>query len=317
MNRYKKIIILLILFACAFGASDAYAFWIWTPETKRWINPKYSPKENSQLQLIVVQENFDKGQYPIALREAQKLVSYFPRSREAAEGQYYVGQCFEKLNKPYDAYKAYQRAIEKYPFSERILEMVELQYKIGDAFLEGKAIQSWTNVLSGEEPPIDIFKSVIDNSPYSKFASASQYKLGLGLINFKRFYEARDAFQKVIDDYPQSEWVEPARYQIAVVTAKLSGGVAYDQGSSASARQQFEEFVKTHPDAQLSQEAKDKITKLKQGEAESQFQAAVFYEKQDAYESARIYYQNVIDNYPDTIWAAKAKGRLLKMEKKK
>lgn len=317
MNKYKAIILLLTVCLSLGVVNKARAFWIWTPETKRWINPKYSPKENARLQLEVVEKYYKNKQYPQALTEARRLVSYYPKAREAAEGQYYAGLCLEALSKYYDAFKAYQLVIDKYPFSERISEIVKRQYDIGGFFLEGKAVQSIDSVLLGDEPAIEIFKKVIDNAPYSEFASASQYKLGLSLLTAKRFYEAKDAFQNVIDDYPNSEWIEPAKYQIALVTAKLSGGFAYSQDNTVSARKQFEDFVKVHPDAELSQEAKNKISQLKLEEAEGNFNIARFYEKQNAKSSAKLYYQYVIENFPESNWAKKANERLLFMEKKR
>lgn len=317
MNKHKRIIFILTLSLCLIWLGETQAFWIWTPETKRWINPKYSPKENAKLQLDLVEKYYNNKQYAQGLQEARKLVSYFPKAREAAEGQYYAGLCLEALSKPFDAFKSYQLAIEKYPFSERIIEMTKRQYEIGSMFLQNKAPQSITTILSGEEPAVEIFTKVIENAPYSEFASASQYKLGLALLNTKRLYEARDAFQKVSDDYPNSEWVEPAKYQLALVTAKLSGGFAYDQANTVSARKQFEDFVKTHPDAQLSQEAGNKIAQLKEEEAEGNFNIARFYEKQKAWHSARLYYQNILANFASSPWAAKAKERLRLMGEEK
>jgi len=315
MNRRITILSITLLFI--FVSVDVHAFWIWTPETKRWINPKYSAKENARLQLAEVEKFYNSEQYKLSLREAKKLVSYFPRAREAAKGQFYIGLCLEKLGKYYDAYKAYQKGIEKYPFSQDIMEMTRRQYEIGKMFLEGQVKQSMGSFLVGDEPAIEIFNSVLENAPYSEFAASSQYKLGLALLKIKRLYEANEAFQKVLDDYPNSEWVESAKYQIAVVTAKVSGGFAYDQASTVSARKQFEGLLESYPDAQFSQEAKQRAGQLKEEEAEGHYKIARFYKKQKAFESARIYYQYVIDNYPASKWAGEARKQLLELEGKK
>ncbi len=317
MSRWKKITFFLLILIFVASATNVYAFWIWTPQTKRWINPKYSPKENAKLQLEEVENFYKANKYALALREARKLVSYFPKALEAAEGQFYIAVCLEKLDKYFQAYKEYQLAIEKYPFSKRIMEIIKREYEIGEMYLEGKLKENLGNTLSGDEPAVEIFTSVLENAPYSEFAAASQYKLGLALLKVKRLYEAKEAFNKVIENYPDSEWIEPAKYQIGVVTAKLSSGLDYDQASTASARKQFEDFVKTYPDAKLSQEAKGKISQLKEEEAQANFKAGIFYEKQKAYNSARIYYQYVIDNYPNSEWAKNAKDKLLKMERHK
>jgi len=65
----------------------------------------------------------------------------------------------------------------------------------------------------------------------------------------------------------------------------------------------------------LSGDAEKNIEKLKEKEAEANFNTGRFYEKQKAYEAARIYYEDVISNYPDSVWAAKALERLQITEK--
>lgn len=299
------------------SATAAHAFWIWTPETKRWINPKYSSKENAQLQLAEVEKYYNLKQYKIALREAKKLVSYFPKAIEAADGQFYVGACSEILGHYYQAFKAYQLAIDKYPFSQRIMEMIKRQYEIGELYLEGKVKETFGNAVSGEQPTVEIFTQVVENAPYGEFAAASQYKLGLALVKAKLLYEAKEAFGKVLDSYPESEWVESAKYQIAVVTAQLSGGIDYDQDSTMSARKQLEDFVKGYPGAQLSKDAQGQIASLRLEEAQANFQTGLFYEKQKAWDSARIYYQAAIDGNPKSIWAKKARQNLERIKRRK
>jgi outer membrane protein assembly factor BamD len=132
-----------------------------------------------------------------------------------------------------------------------------------------------------------------------------------------RYYEAEEAFNKLITNYPNSEWVEAAKFQIASCRAAVSRGPDYDQGAAKEAKDKFEDFVKEHPDAVLSHEAEKNINQLKEKEAEANFNTGRFYEKQKAYEAAKVYYNEIINNYPDSVWAVKALERLQIMEKRK
>jgi outer membrane protein assembly factor BamD (BamD/ComL family) len=67
----------------------------------------------------------------------------------------------------------------------------------------------------------------------------------------------------------------------------------------------------------LSKEAQNNINRLREQEAEGNYNAARFYEKQKAFQSAEIYYNGVINNYSDSPWAAKAVERLRMMGRKK
>ncbi len=245
------------------------------------------------------------------------MLKVYPKSIEAAESQYYLGLIGDAQDDLYAAYQAYQKVIDKYPFSERIPQIIEREYKIGEQFMSGYKRKALGVPLPVENPAIEIFTKVVDNSTYGPLAPAAQYKLGLVLKGLLRYYEAEDAFNKVVSSYPDSEWAGAAKFQIASCRAAVSRSPDYDQWATNEAKQKFEEFVREHPDAVLSRDAEKNINALKEKEAESDYKIAIFYEKQKAFDSAKIYYREITDNYPDSQWAAKALERLEILEKRK
>lgn len=246
-----------------------------------------------------------------AIAEFKKLIKNYPRAKEAPEAQYYIGKVYEELNKPYEAFKAYQVVIDKYPFSERAGEIVELEYQIGNQLLEGRNKQGkWIEVFVGDEKVIDVFRTVIKNAPYGKYAAISQYKIGLYLKEKGLFDEARDEFDKTVNDYPKSEWAKAAQFQIAMADTSRSSNAQHEQKITQQAIEGFKEFVKSHPDSELTVQAKDQIVRLREKEAENSFVIAKFYEKQNNFKAARIYYNTVVDKYSETKCAPKALMRL-------
>ncbi|MCU0666540.1 MAG: outer membrane protein assembly factor BamD [Candidatus Omnitrophica bacterium] len=298
-------------------AHSAYPYWIWTPQTKKWVNPKSSVKDTPKDQFAAALALYEIKNYDEADREFKKLIKNYPKAAEAAESQYYLGLIQEAKNNLYEAFLAYQKVIDKYPFSQRIQEIIQRQYNIGEIFLSGEKRKLAGLPIPVENPAIEIFAKVVENSNYGPLAAKAEYKLGLVLKELLRYFEAEEAFNKVISSYPNSEWAPLAQYQIAQCRAAVSRGPQYDQGAAGEAKEKFEEFVRDHPDAVLSKEAEANIAKIKLKEAESNYQIASFYEKQKAYQSARIYYQNILDTYSQTEWAKKAEERLKQLEAKK
>jgi outer membrane assembly lipoprotein YfiO len=222
----------------------------------------------------------------------------------------------EETKRPFQAFLAYQKVVDKYPFSDLQADIVERQYKIGERFLESSKSTFWDVVSGKEYNAVEIFRKVVTNAPYGKYAAVSQYKMGLFLKDSGMYAEARTEFQKLLDEYPQSEWVKAAKYQIALCDAKSAPKPAYDQSTTKDAVKEFEDFVKAYPDADLSVKAKKHISSLKEKEAENNFKIAAFYEKQKAYTAARVYYNVIVDEYPGTSWSVKAMERLRILEKK-
>lgn len=308
-------IILGIFTLLFFLTSPAYSFWIWTPKTGKWVNPKNVAKDSPKAQFDFALSFYNDKKLDDALREFKKLLKEYPKSFEASESQYYMGLIEEEKGNLYEAYLAYQKLIDKYPFSERIKEVIEKEYNIAVKFMSGYKRKALGITLPVDNPAIEIFTKIVENSTYGPLAPKAQYQLGLVLKGVQRYYEAEDSFNKVISNYPDSEWADPARFQIASCRAAMSRSPDYDQGAAGEAKQKFEEFVRDHPDAVLSREAEANIAKLNEKEAESSFNTARFYEKQKSYKAAGIYYNYVVNNYPNSPWAAKALERLQVMEK--
>lgn len=313
----RAILIIFVLFFCFSATGNAYSYWIWTPKTGKWINPKSAVKPAPKEQFEYAKGFYDEKKYEDGKREFKKLLKAYPKSFEASESQFYLGLTEEAQGNLYEAYQAYQKVIDKYPFSERIQDILEREYKIGEAFMAGEKRKTMGIALPVDNPAIEIFNKVIENSTYGPLAPKAEYKLGLVLKSLMRYYEAEDAFNKVITSYPDSEWVEACKFQIALCRQAVSRGPDYDQGATQEAKDKFEKFVSEHPDAVLSNAAENNISQLNEKEAESNYNIGIFYEKQKQYDSAKIYYNNIINNNPNSPWAAKALMRLQILEKKK
>lgn len=296
------------IFILLFFSSPSLAFWIWTPESGKWVNPKYAVKETPQDQLAYARSFLEAKDYKKARDEFQKLLKHYPRAREAAEAQYYIGLSQENEGQSAQAFKSYQVVIQKYPFSERSGEIIKRQYEIGNQLMEGKDSKNKfvKTVVGGDHDVIEVFRAVIKNAPYGEYAAPAQYKIGLYLLGKEMHQEARDEFEKTINDYPSGEWAKAAKYQIALADAMRSSKPQYDQKITASAVNEFKDFLKEYPDAELSQQAQGQIDHLREKEAENYFVIAGFYEKQKQPESAKIYYTTIVEDYKNTSWAPKA-----------
>lgn len=227
----RRLVIIIVAIFLGLSVTPAYPYWIWTPKTGKWVNPKATVKPNPKEQFAYARGFYDEKKYEEAKREFKKLLKAYPKSFEASESQYYLGLTEEAQGNLYEAYQAFQKVIDKYPFSERIQEIIEREYKIGEAFMSGQKRKSMGVTLPVENPAIEILNKVIENSTYGPLAAAAQYKLGLVLKGLMRYYEAEEAFNKVVANYPDSQWVEAAKFQIASCRASVSKGADYDQGA--------------------------------------------------------------------------------------
>src|SRR5512135_1075396 len=116
--RPSIIAVALLFLGASFAPADAY--WIWTPKTGKWVNPKNAVKPSPKEQFESAKGLYESKGYEEAKREFKKLLKSYPKSSEAAESQYYLGLIEEAQGNLYEAFQAYQKVIDKYPFSQRI-----------------------------------------------------------------------------------------------------------------------------------------------------------------------------------------------------
>jgi len=257
-------------------------------------------KENPEKQFAQAEELFKKKEYKKAIAEYHKLIKNYPGSAYAPRSQYAIGVSYEALGKYYRAVEEYQKVIDNYPASNKVADIVESEYRLGN-FLFGEEIKSKLKkafVESNYEKAANAYQLVIKNAPYSKRAAEVQYRIGLSYRKQGNFPEAISEYQKVIDNYPKSPWVEKAYYEIGLSYLSQLIPPLYDQTRTDSALKQFQEFRKRFPDSKLTGEVEKKIKFLRERKAKGLYQIAQFYEKGGSLQAAKIYYQEVIDKYP-------------------
>lgn len=291
--------------------TPAYAVWIWTPQTRKWINPKHAVKDTPQEQLAWTESFYEQKDYDRVIKEGRKLIKYFPNSKEAAVAQYYVGLGYEKMGYLYEAHQNYQKVVDEYPHAKNFDEVIERQYNIGERLLAGERIKYFgVKLFPSFEKAAEVFEKVSVNAPYGKYGAQAQYKAGEAYTKAGLYAEATGAFLKVVETYPGTEWGAKANYELASTSLKASLKPAYDQESTDKAIGQFEEFVNKYPESQSKGPAEEALKNLKERRAEAEYETAGFYEKQKKLESAEIYYRGIIDEYPETSWAQKAKKKV-------
>lgn len=311
----KAIPLMTACLLTGFLGAQAQAAWVWTPETRRWINPKYAAKDTPQAQMDWAMEFFEKQDYPRAAKEFLRLVRAYPRSELAPEGQYMAGMAYEKMGVPSKGFSAYKKLVEIYPFSLRFKDAIEREFQIAEDFFGGQKIKLVGPVkVPALDKAIEIYQHVVDQAPYGEYAAHAQLRLGECYIRQHRYEEANRAFQRVADEYPDSPFVEEAKFKIAFCARQLSLKASYDQSATEEAITWYDSFIANHPESDLIPEAKDSLDHLRRIKAEGLAKIARFYETRNNPRAAAMYYRQIVDQYPDTPEAAGAISKLTEFE---
>ena len=317
MKNKSKLIFIIITFLLLYNATAGYCYWIWTPQTKKWVNPKYAPKDTPKEQLLYSMDFFYAEEYKKSLKEFNKIIKFYKRSEAASEAQYFIGRCYEELNNSQQAYESYQKVIDDYPFTQRTDEIIKRQFDIAGRLYEGENTKFvGISFKAVPEQIIEIYKKVVSNAPYSEYAPISQYRIGELYKKIAFYQDARDAFQKILDDYPDSDMATDAKFQVAMCASIASGGSDYDQSLAEQAMDEFEEFAKQNPDSELVKKAREERKEIIEKRADYYLKTARFYERIGKYKAASIYYNKILDEFPSSSAVEAATKRLEAVNKR-
>lgn len=313
----RPILLWIIPLALLTFCQASQAYWIWSPDLGKWVNPKKSAKDTPEAQFAWAIEFYNNKDWDRALEEFEKLPAVFPSSRLAAEGVYYSGLCWEEKQDLAKAADAYQKLVDRYPYSDRIKDAVKREFDIANQFASGEKMKVLgIPVLSGQEKAIELYKHIVKNAPFGSYGPEAQFQIGEVYKSQGEYEEAQKAFQTVVDEYPNSELVSQARYQIAACSMQASQKAQYNEQYAQRAIEEFQGFKSSFPDDQQQVvEADEAIKALRNKKALTSFQTAEFYERQKKYKSAKVYYAEVVEKYADTSVAEQAKKKLEEITK--
>lgn len=316
--KTRTLILSALVFSMLVSSGTAYGYWLWTPETKKFLNPKYAVKDSPKEQYDWAMSFYDAKDYPRAAVEFEKLTKHYEYSEYAAKSQYYVGLCYENLGKFYIAFQNYQKTVDNFPHVDNMDEIISREFNIANIFASKESPKIMgTDIMTSIDRAIEIYKKVVDNAPYGKLADEAQFKLASALKKAERYDEAIAAFQRLLDDFPASKFTDSAKYEIANCAYKASLKPDYDIEPTNKAIMAFEEFSRANSSEELSMEAVKAIQRLKDRTAGKSMSTARFYERGKHYESAIIYYQEVLDKFPDSSSAPEARKRIEELNKKR
>ena len=289
----------------------------WTYEPVGGEGKWQQPRAKDQLE--VAQTAFDKKDYSLALKAAERVVKVWPLSDYAPQAQYLVGRCYEATGKQEKAFAAYQKILQKNPKINNYDEILQRQYEIANLYLGGKWFKLWGYIpmFPSMEKTADMYTKIVRNGPYSDVAPQAQMKIGAAREKQHNYAMAVKAYELAADRYhDRPKIAADALYREGLAYHKQAQTAEYDQTTAGQAIATFTDFMALYPNDPRLAETQKIIADLKNEQARGSFAIAKFYEKRKKYEGARAYYNEVLNLNPDSPYAAEARQRIDALNKR-
>ena len=169
-----------------------------------------------------------------------------------------------------------------YTSSDKLFQVAMVEYKAGRYDNAAKAFEKLTLDLSARDPRLPL-------SYY--YLAQSQTKNGEYLL-------AAGTYNRLIDAFPQDTLVDDAFYLSGKAYQHEWRQPQLDPTYGKSAQTAFESLLTTYPGSPYAQRAKNELDKLDEWFAEKDYDTGYLYLKRKAYDSAIIYFKDVIRLHP-------------------
>lgn len=245
--------------------------------------------------LAEARENQSAGNVGRALDQYSSLLKRYPFSQAAPEAAYAKALIIRDTGKLKDAFDAFQRFITDHRSSPRFADAIEKQYEIAEEAKGGKKQRSLIMIPMklGSEDVIEMFRSIITNAPFGKYAPLAQFSIGEIYQDKGDKDLAVTAYQGVVDNYPSSTQAGEAQFRIGAIS-NIAAQKSEDTSNLVATRDALTSYVAANPSGDRSTEAESILTQVNAAEATQSLEIGKFYERQGKPKAAAIYYNEAL-----------------------
>ncbi len=300
----KQLFVFFILVTFFFiGTKASIAEMVWSGETS-WVDPEQLTRETTNQRYKYAVALMIKREYISAIGIFKGVVKDNPGTELAEEAQLNIAKAYFLAGDYKNSFRAYEQLIEKDPTTRRLQEILDKEFQVGVSQME-----------RDENGAIKVFESIIEKNPLGFIAADSQVKIAECYYQMRQFEQAEDSFMAVMENYPNSEWVPYAQFRIPY--CKLSNIRVQERNYDllTKSRDGFEVYLANNPQGALVDATNEIIKEIDIKLAEREYETGIFYLRQKRPDAGLIYFESVIENYPNTEWAAMADEKIKMLKK--
>ena len=158
----------------------------------------------------------------------------------------------------------------------------------------------------------DEFNSVLILGSGSEYGDDAQFYLGESYFFNKEYILAIAEYEKLTRKMGFSPFVEKARFKICEAYRIESPSYYHDQNYTEKALSRYQEFLDDFPNSPNKNKVLESIAILRNKIGQKEFESGILYMKMEEFESAKMIFDRVDENYYDTEIIHKARLYMIK-----
>ncbi len=211
----------------------------------------------------------------------------------------------------YSALFPYEDLLDNFPNSPLYNVALKREYDIAEAFLHGyKRRFLHMRILPVTGDAIKLLDRVQNRQRGSPLAELAGIRIANYYYLDHDYGEALSRYQDFLRRYPYSQFAPLATVRLAETSLAMFKGARFDLTPLRDAEARLESLTETYPKLGKELQVKALEERIYQVEGKQELEIARTYWRLSKPKAAAFYYQRVINNWPDTQWANKARKEL-------
>lgn len=251
---------------------------------------------------------------------SKDMLARYKESPFNSEIYYYLGVSYFNI-RDFDMSNFYLGKYLKNETTPKFFEeAIECKFNIAEKFYEGAkkhifGLEKLPKVLPAKEDALDIYDEIITALPRHDLTAKSLYRKGLLLLDFEDFKPSVESFEILIRRFPKHYLAADAYLGIQAVYLKQSEKEFPDPDILELAHINISRFAESFPGESRLHDAQKMLVQTEDCFAKELYETGSFYERTQKLDAAILYYENILTNYPHSVFAIKAKKSVDKLEK--
>ena len=276
----------------------------------QWQPSDAARQEQYLLRVAEMKKSVDAGK-PGKVRSAIKqLKKDYPEIAGEDFNSFAEGELLLAKGKITGAIRQYNTFLDDYPVSPLRDAALQRQFDIGSEFLAGRKKTILIFRVRAYDDGVKIMEKISDRTGSAEIAKNALLAVVHSYEKRKKYEEAYLTWSQINSRWPTGQTGKDALLGMARNKYATFRGPLYDGSGLVSAKSYYENYKLRYPEDAQRLGINEILTKINEQLAEKNLLIANYYKKTGQPTPANMYYQMVVDNWPDTAAANTAKQKL-------
>lgn len=254
----------------------------------------------------------DAGKKSRAIKLYDQTATRYPFANSAPQARFRQAQLLEERGDVVKAFEAYDKFLNRFQGSSLYTTALNRQISMAQSAADGDVKSSMLGLKTklSLEKTVKMLEKVRDNAPKSPAASKAQFTIGQLYEGKKKSKEAIEAYRQLVRDQPGSSEAPEGLFRVGIILMAEADRGNQNQANLDLAREAFNDYLLQYPGHGRNAEARRMVSNLGSRDLQKSYDIAEFYEKTEKYESAKVYYRDIVSRTKSGELHDKAKARL-------